>query len=93
MNKRTLMKCTLVSIVNELRSPRKTYFAYDRIRKILICLSSSWRSMVIAITQVKDQTTLALEDLIGSLKAHETILQEDKPIKKWEYGCSHGILK
>jgi len=75
------MKCTLVSIVNELRSPRKTYAAYDRIRKILICLSSSWRSMVIAITQVKDPTTLALEDLIGSLKAHETILQEDKPIK------------
>jgi len=37
--------------------------------------------MVIAITQVKDPTTLALEDLIGSLKAHETILQEDKPIK------------
>jgi len=38
--------------------------------------------MVIAITQAKDLNTLALEDLLGSLKAHETSLREDKPIRK-----------
>jgi len=30
--------------------------------------------MVTAITQAKDLDTLALADLIGSLKAHETLL-------------------
>jgi len=30
--------------------------------------------MVTAITQVKDLNSLALEDLIGSLKAHDTLL-------------------
>ncbi|KEH33016.1 hypothetical protein MTR_3g015185 [Medicago truncatula] len=33
------------------------------------------------IPQAKDLNTLALEYLIGLPKTHETILQEDKPIK------------
>ncbi|GAU51185.1 hypothetical protein TSUD_412110 [Trifolium subterraneum] len=36
----------------------------------------------ISITVAKDLTKVSLEDLIGSLKAHESILQEDKPKKK-----------
>lgn len=38
--------------------------------------------MVTAITQAKDSNVLALEDLIGTLRAHEVLLQEDKPNKK-----------
>jgi hypothetical protein len=37
--------------------------------------------MVTAITQAKNLNELPLEDLIGSLRAHEVILQGDKPIK------------
>jgi hypothetical protein len=76
------MYSRFTSIVNELRSLGKTYSTHDRIRKILRCLPTQWRPMVTAITQAKDLNTLALEDLIGSLKAHETLLQEDKPIRK-----------
>jgi len=70
------------SIVNELRSLGKTYTTHDRIRKIRRCLPNTWRPMVTTSTQAKDLNSLALEDLIGSLKAHETLLQDDKPIRK-----------
>jgi hypothetical protein len=76
------MYSRFTSIVNELRSLGKIYSPHDRIRKILRCLPSTWRPMVTAITQAKDLNTLALEDLIGTLRAHEVLLQEDKPIKK-----------
>jgi len=38
--------------------------------------------MVTAITQAKDLNSLTLEELIGSLRAHEVILQGDKPARK-----------
>jgi hypothetical protein len=41
-----------------------------------------WRPMVTDTTQAKDLNTLTLEELIGSLRAHEIILQGDKPVKK-----------
>ena len=75
------MYSRFISIVNELRSLGKTYSTHDRIRKILRSLPSSWRPMVTAITQAKDLNVLALEDLVGSLKAHEVLLQDDKPTK------------
>jgi len=76
------MYSIFTSIVNELRSLGKIYSPHERIRKILKCLPSTWRPMVTAITQAKDLNTLALEDPIGTLRAHEVLLQEDKPMKK-----------
>ncbi|GAU51330.1 hypothetical protein TSUD_412770 [Trifolium subterraneum] len=71
-----------ISIINELNSLGKTYTTHERIRKILRCLPKIWRPIVTAITVAKDLTKVSVEDLIGSLKAHESILQEDKPKKK-----------
>ncbi|GAU46301.1 hypothetical protein TSUD_283270, partial [Trifolium subterraneum] len=70
------------SIINELNSLGKSYTTHERIRKILRCLPKTWRPIVTAITVAKDLTKVSLEDLIGSLKAHESVLQEDKPKKK-----------
>ncbi|PNX59614.1 phytoalexin-deficient 4-2 protein [Trifolium pratense] len=69
-------------IINELNSLGKTYTAHERVRKILRSLPKDWRHIVIAITDEKNLSQLKLEDLIGSLKAHESIIQEDKPTKK-----------
>jgi len=38
--------------------------------------------MVTAITQAKDLKSMNLEDLIGSLRAHEVVFQGDKLVKK-----------
>ncbi|XP_058784566.1 uncharacterized protein LOC131659382 [Vicia villosa] len=69
-------------IINELRSLGKTYSPHERIRKLLRCLPKVWRPMVTAITQAKDLTSLPVEELVGSLRAHECIILEDKPLKK-----------
>ncbi|WJX46325.1 hypothetical protein P8452_33140 [Trifolium repens] len=69
-------------IINELNSLGKTYTTHEKIRKLLRCLTKNWRHIVTAITESKDLSQMKLEDLIGSLKAHESILQEDKPVKK-----------
>ncbi|XP_058760598.1 uncharacterized protein LOC131633936 [Vicia villosa] len=69
-------------IVNELRSLGKAYTAHERIIKILRCLPKIWRPMVTAILQAKDLKILQVEELIGSLRAHEGILNEDKPQRK-----------
>ncbi|XP_045791507.1 uncharacterized protein LOC123886217 [Trifolium pratense] len=68
-------------IINELNSLGKKFSIHERVRKVLRCLPKSWRHIVTAITESKDLTEVKLEDLIGSLKAHESILQEDKPMK------------
>ncbi|XP_039689400.1 uncharacterized protein [Medicago truncatula] len=69
-------------IMNELRSLEKDFTIHERVRKILRCLPRSWRHIVTAITEAKDLKKLRLEDLIGSLKAHEVLLQEDKSSNK-----------
>jgi hypothetical protein len=69
-------------IINELNSLGKTYIAPERVRKILRCLPKSWRYIVTTITEAKNLTKLKLEDLVESLKARESILQEEKPMKK-----------
>ena len=76
------MYARFTKIVNEMRSLGKAYSTLERIRKILRCLPSMWRPMVTAITQAKDLKYMNLEDLIGSLRAHEVVLQGDKPVKK-----------
>ncbi|MCH79648.1 phytoalexin-deficient 4-2 protein [Trifolium medium] len=71
----------LTVIINELNSLGKRYTPHERVRKILRSLPKSWRHIVTAITEAKDLKELKLEDLIGSLRVHESILQEDKPKK------------
>ncbi|XP_045791328.1 uncharacterized protein LOC123886036 [Trifolium pratense] len=66
-------------IINELNSLGKKYTTHERIRKLLRCLPEEWRHIVTAITVAKDLKKMDLEDFIGSLKAHEAILQEKKP--------------
>jgi len=38
--------------------------------------------MVTAITQSKDLKIIEMDELIGTLRAHEILLDEDKPIMK-----------
>ncbi|XP_027192431.1 uncharacterized protein [Cicer arietinum] len=76
------MYSRFTTIVNEMRSLGKAYSVQDRVRKIMRCLPIIWRPMVTAISQAKNLDVLGLEELIGTLRAHEVLLQEDKPIKK-----------
>nr|XP_027193509.1 uncharacterized protein LOC113788187 [Cicer arietinum] len=76
------MYSRFTTIVNEMRSLGKAYTVQERVRKIMRCLPIIWRPMVTAISQAKNLESLPLEELIGTLRAHEVVLQEDKPVKK-----------
>ena len=76
------MYAGFTTIANKMISLWKVYSTQDIIRKILRCFPSMWRHMVTVNTQVKDLNTLTLKELIGSLRAHEVILQGDKPMEK-----------
>lgn len=68
--------------VDELRSQGKTYKSQERIWIILISLPINWSSMVNIMTQLNNINTQSLEGIIWSLRAHEVILEEDKPSRK-----------
>ncbi|XP_073225551.1 uncharacterized protein [Cicer arietinum] len=72
----------LTIILNNLRSLGKVYSVQERIRKILRSLPKEWRHMVTAITEARDLTNMKLEDLVGTLRAHEPLLMADKPNKR-----------
>ncbi|XP_073226193.1 uncharacterized protein [Cicer arietinum] len=62
--------------------PGKAHSVQDMVRNIMRCLPIIRRPMVAAISQTKNLEVLGLEELIGTLRAHEVLLLEDKPIKK-----------
>jgi CDP-glycerol glycerophosphotransferase (TagB/SpsB family) len=66
-------------IINELNSLRKKYSTHERTRKMLRYLPKHRRDIVTDITESKNLAKMKLEDFIESLKAHEAILQEEKP--------------
>ncbi|GAV71562.1 UBN2 domain-containing protein, partial [Cephalotus follicularis] len=56
----------------------------ELVRKILRCFPKSWTPKVTPIKEAKDLTTLPLEQLLGSLITHETIMEnhESEATKK-----------
>ncbi|GKB17826.1 hypothetical protein Tco_0851749 [Tanacetum coccineum] len=53
----------------------KNYF-----RKFLRALNPKWRAKVMAIEELKDLSSLALDELIGNLKVHEVVMEKDSEI-------------
>ena len=69
-------------IVNELNALGEKYITLHRIKKILRSLPKIWRPKVIAITKAKNMKTLAMDELIGSMKAHEQELMDEIQLPK-----------
>ena len=63
-------------IINNLKNLDKSYTDSKLYRKVLRSLPHSWEAMVIAIQEAKDLTCLKLEEILGSLMAHELILNQ-----------------
>ncbi|GJU54268.1 zf-CCHC domain-containing protein [Tanacetum coccineum] len=51
-------------------------------RKFLRALHPKWRAKVTTIEELKDLTSLSLDELIGNLKVHELIIKKDSKIVK-----------
>jgi hypothetical protein len=70
------------TITNGLRSLGKTYTPQEKIKEILRTLPNSCRPMVTTIIQSKDLKIMDMDELIGTLRAHEVFLSEEKSIRK-----------
>ncbi|XP_074306526.1 uncharacterized protein LOC141641776 [Silene latifolia] len=62
------------SIVNEFKGLGREFEFEDIVRKILRSLSDKWQPKVTAIEEAKDLSKLSLNELMGSLMAHELSL-------------------
>ncbi|GAV59333.1 UBN2 domain-containing protein, partial [Cephalotus follicularis] len=72
------------TIINSLKNPGKSYSNQELVRKILRYLPKIWTPKVTPIEEAKDLSTLPLEQLLGSLMTHETIMKnhENVEVKK-----------
>ncbi|GKB31282.1 hypothetical protein Tco_0870683 [Tanacetum coccineum] len=65
------------TIITSLKALDESYSSKNYVRKFLRALHPKWRAKVKAIEESKDLTSLSLDELIGNLKVHETIIKKD----------------
>ncbi|GJV93234.1 zf-CCHC domain-containing protein [Tanacetum coccineum] len=70
------------TIINSLKALDEGYSSKNYVRKFLRALHPKWRAKVTAIEELKDLTSLSLDELIGNLKVHEVIIKKDFEIVK-----------
>ncbi|GJT67749.1 retrovirus-related pol polyprotein from transposon TNT 1-94 [Tanacetum coccineum] len=70
------------TIITSLKALDEGYSSKNYIRNFLKALHPKWRANVMAIEESKDFTSLSLDELIGNLKVHETIIKKDSEIVK-----------
>ncbi|GJV26593.1 hypothetical protein Tco_1379288 [Tanacetum coccineum] len=70
------------TIITSLKALDEGYSSKNYVRKFLRALHPKWRAKVTAIEELKDLTSLSLDELIGNLKVHEMIIKKDSEIVK-----------
>ncbi|GKD41559.1 hypothetical protein Tco_1261766 [Tanacetum coccineum] len=70
------------TIITSLKALDEGYSSKNYVRKFLRDLNLKWRAMVMTIEELKDLTSLSLDELIGNLKVHEMIIKKDSEIVK-----------
>ncbi|GJT57509.1 zf-CCHC domain-containing protein [Tanacetum coccineum] len=68
------------TIITSLKSLDEVYSS--KIRKFLRALHPKWSAKVTPIEELKDLTSLSLDELIDNLKVHEVIIKKDSKIVK-----------
>ncbi|GJR16011.1 hypothetical protein Tco_0798663 [Tanacetum coccineum] len=70
------------TIITSLKAFDEGFSSKNYVRKFLRALHPKWRAKVTAIEESKDDTSLALDELIGNLKVHEVVMKKDSKIYK-----------
>nr|GEW35454.1 UBN2 domain-containing protein [Tanacetum cinerariifolium] len=69
------------------------FFSKNYVRKFLRALHPKWRAKVMTIEELKDLSSLALDELIGNLKVHEVVMEKDFKIYKGKKRVKSIALK
>ncbi|GJY30297.1 retrovirus-related pol polyprotein from transposon TNT 1-94 [Tanacetum coccineum] len=70
------------TIITSLKAFDEGYSSKKYVRKFLRALHPKWRAKVTAIEELKDLTSLSLDEFIGNLKVQEMIIKKDSKIVK-----------
>ncbi|GJW11403.1 zf-CCHC domain-containing protein [Tanacetum coccineum] len=70
------------TIITSLIALDEGYSSKNYVRKFLRALHPKWRAKVMVIEELKDLTSLSLDELIGNLKVYEMIIKKDSEIVK-----------
>ncbi|GJZ04051.1 retrovirus-related pol polyprotein from transposon TNT 1-94 [Tanacetum coccineum] len=68
------------TIITSLKALDEGYSSKNYVRKFLRALHPKWRAKVTAIEELKDLSSLALDELIDNLKVHEVVMEKDSEI-------------
>nr|GEX83749.1 hypothetical protein [Tanacetum cinerariifolium] len=81
------------TIITSLKALDEGYSSKNYVRKFLRALHPKWRAKVMAIEELKDLTSLPLDELIGNLKVHEMIIKKETEIVKAKFKRKSLALK
>ncbi|GJT75654.1 retrovirus-related pol polyprotein from transposon TNT 1-94 [Tanacetum coccineum] len=65
------------TIITSLKAPDEAFSRKNYVRKFLRALHPKWRAKVMTIEELKDLSSLALDELIDNLKLHEVVMKKD----------------
>nr|GFC29148.1 UBN2 domain-containing protein [Tanacetum cinerariifolium] len=78
-------------IVTSLKALDESFYSKNYVRKFLRALHPKWRAKVTAIEELKNLTTLSLDELIGNLKVYEEVIKKDSKTVKSKREQSRSI--
>ncbi|GKE94878.1 hypothetical protein Tco_1579733 [Tanacetum coccineum] len=67
----------LNTIITSLKALDECFSSKNCVRKFLRALHPKWRAKVTVIKEIKNLTTLPLDELIGNLKVYEELIKKD----------------
>nr|GEW95684.1 UBN2 domain-containing protein [Tanacetum cinerariifolium] len=70
------------TIITSLKALDEGFSSKNYVRKFLRALQPKWSAKVTTIEELKDLSSLALEELIDNLKIHEVVMEKDSEIYK-----------
>nr|GEX81809.1 UBN2 domain-containing protein [Tanacetum cinerariifolium] len=77
-----LLERRFSTIITSLKALDEGYSSKNYVRKFLRALHPKWRAKITVIEELKDLTSLSLDELIENLKVHEMIIKKDSKIVK-----------
>nr|GFD50852.1 UBN2 domain-containing protein [Tanacetum cinerariifolium] len=70
------------TIITSLKALDEGFSSKNYVRKVLRALHPEWHAKVMAIKELKDLTSLSLDELIDNLKVYEVIIKRDSEMVK-----------
>ncbi|GJS78548.1 hypothetical protein Tco_0728429 [Tanacetum coccineum] len=70
------------TIITSLKALDEGFSSKNCVRKFLRALHPKWRAKVMAIEELKNLTTLSLDELIRNLKVYEEVIKKDSETVK-----------